>query len=68
MHWNSFTEFLAMGSHGLYVWGSVVVMAALMIAEPMLLVRGRKTLVTRLKRQLRAEQSEAAAQRSARNK
>ena len=68
MHWNSFAEFLAMGNHGLYVWGSVVVMAALMIAEPMLLVRGRKTLVTRLKRQFRAEQSEAAALRSARNK
>ena len=59
MHWNSFAEFLAMGNHGLYVWGSVVVMAALMIAEPMLLVRGRKTLVARLKRQFRAERAEA---------
>jgi hypothetical protein len=23
MHWNSLADFLAMGSHGLYVWGSV---------------------------------------------
>jgi hypothetical protein len=39
-------------------------MAVLMIAEPMLLVRGRKTLVARLKRQLRAEQHESVANRS----
>jgi heme exporter protein D len=64
MHWNSFGEFLAMGNHALYVWGSVVVMAVLMLAEPMLLVHGRKTLVARLKRQLRAEQQESVANRS----
>jgi len=67
MHWNSFAEFLAMGNHALYVWGSVGVMAVLMIAEPMLLVRGRKTLVARLKRQLRAEQHESVANRSTSN-
>ena len=61
MHWNSLAEFLAMGNHGLYVWGSVAVMALLMVAEPMLLRRGRKKLVARLKRQLRAERSEARA-------
>ncbi|SBT05352.1 Heme exporter protein CcmD [Candidatus Accumulibacter aalborgensis] len=56
MHWNSLSEFLAMGNHGLYVWGSVVVMALLMVAEPMLVLQGRKRLVARLKRQYRAEQ------------
>ena len=55
MHWNSLGDFLAMGNHGLYVWGSVAVMALLMVAEPMLLRRGRKKLIARLKRQLRAE-------------
>ncbi|WP_374681686.1 heme exporter protein CcmD [Accumulibacter sp.] len=65
MHWNSFAEFLAMGNHALYVWGSVVVMAVMMLAEPMLLMRGRKTLVARLKRQLRAEQAETLANCSA---
>ena len=48
MHWNSFSEFLAMGTHGLYVWGSVVVMALLMMAEPILLLHGRKTLLLSL--------------------
>ena len=64
MYWNSFSEFLAMGNHGVYVWGSVVVMAILMILEPLLLIQGQKKLVTRLRRQFRAEQSERGADRS----
>ncbi len=59
MYWNSFSDFLAMGNHGLYVWGSVIVMAALMIIEPVLLIQGHKSLVTRLKRQFRAEKSDS---------
>jgi len=59
MHWNSLADFLGMGSHGLYVWGSVAVMALLMLAEPTLLLQGRKRLIARLKRQYRAERSEA---------
>ena len=59
MHWNSLADFLAMGSHGLYVWGSVAVMALLMLAEPTLLLQGRKRLIARLQRQYRAERSEA---------
>ncbi|HAY28316.1 MAG TPA: heme exporter protein CcmD [Candidatus Accumulibacter sp.] len=58
MHWNSLAEFLAMGRHGPYVWGSLLVMALLMVAEPMLLLRGRKRLIARLRRQHRAEASE----------
>ena len=27
MYWNSLSDFLAMGNHGLYVWGSFIVMA-----------------------------------------
>ena len=57
MYWNSFSEFLAMGQHGLYVWGSVGVMAIVMIVEPLLLIKGRKNLITRLRRQLRAERA-----------
>jgi heme exporter protein D len=45
MHWNSLADFLAMGNHGLYVWGSVAVMALLMLAEPILLLQGRKKLI-----------------------
>ena len=59
MYWSSLSEFLAMGNHGVYVWGSVIVMAIAMIVEPLLLIRGQKSLVARLKRQLRAERQEA---------
>ena len=59
IHWNSLADFLAMGNHGVYVWGSLVVMALLMLAEPILLLQGRKKLVSRLKRQYRAERTEA---------
>ena len=61
MYWNSLSDFLAMGTHGLYVWGSFIVMAIVMILEPVLLVRGRKQLVDRLRRQLRAEKLDRAA-------
>lgn len=61
MYWNSFSDFLAMGTHGVYVWGSVGVMAITMVLEPVLLVKGRKSLITRLKRQFRAEKSEGSA-------
>ena len=55
MFWNSFSEFLAMGNHGIYVWGSFGVMALLMVLEPVLLIQGQKQLVVRLRRQFRAE-------------
>jgi len=55
IYWNSLSDFLAMGKHGLYVWGSFIVMATLMILEPILLARSRKNLIARLKRQYRAE-------------
>ena len=57
MYWNSFSEFLAIGQHGLYVWGSIGVMAIVMIVEPLLLIKGHKRLITRLQRQLRAERA-----------
>ena len=58
MYWNSLSDFLAMGTHGVYVWGSVGVMALSMALEPILLMRGRKSLIARLKRQFRAEKSD----------
>ena len=61
MYWNSLSDFLAMGNHGLYVWGSFIVMALVMTLEPLLLVRGRKQLVNRLRRQLRAAKLETNA-------
>ncbi len=67
IYWNSFAEFLAMGQHGVYVWGAVGVMALVMILEPLLLVRGRKALVTRLQRQFRAENHDRSADRPPRS-
>jgi heme exporter protein D len=55
IHWNSFSEFLAMGGYGVYVWGSFGVTALIMTIEPIVVARNRRSTVTRLKRQLRAE-------------
>ena len=68
MYWNSFSDFLAMGTHGVYVWGSFIVMAILMVLEPTLLVRGRKKLVTRLRRQFRAEKADRGTNNNATRK
>ena len=68
MYWNSFSDFLAMGTHGVYVWGLFIVMAILMVLEPTLLVRGRKKLVTRLRRQFRAEKADRGMNNNATRK
>lgn len=36
MNWQSAGDFFAMGGYGLYVWGSYLVTAVLMLAEPAL--------------------------------
>ena len=61
IYWHSLSDFLAMGTHGLYVWGSFAVMALAMILEPILLVRSRKQLTERLRRQYRAESLDRTA-------
>ena len=55
IYWNSFSDFLAMGGYGFYVWGSFGVTALAMTLEPIFVARQRKTTIVRLKRQLRAE-------------
>lgn len=55
IYWNSFSDFLHMGGYGLYVWGSFGVTALIMIVEPIVVARNRKSTISRLKRQLRAE-------------
>ena len=55
IHWNSFSDFLAMGGYGFYVWCSFGVTALIMLIEPIVAIRNQKTLIARLKRQLRAE-------------
>jgi len=55
IYWNSFSDFLAMGGYGFYVWGSFGVTALIMAIEPIIVARNQKTTIARLKRQLRAE-------------
>ena len=55
IHWNSFSDFLAMGGYGFYVWGSFGATILIMAIEPIIVLRTRKTTIARLKRQLRAE-------------
>jgi heme exporter protein D len=44
MQWGSVSEFLAMGSYGLYVWGAYVVAAVIIAGEVVTLVRRGRTL------------------------
>ena len=60
IHWNSFSDFLAMGGYGLYVWGSFGVTALIMAVEPIVVARNRKATIARLRRQLRAESRNSA--------
>ena len=55
IHWNSFSDFISMGGYGTYVWGSFGVTALIMAIEPIVAIRNQRTLIARLKRQIRAE-------------
>ena len=55
IYWNSFSDFIAMGGYGTYVWGSFGVTALIMTIEPIVAIRNQRTLIARLKRQIRAE-------------
>ena len=55
IHWHSFADFLAMGGYGFYVWGSFGATVLIMAIEPIMVARNRKTTITRLQRQMRAE-------------
>lgn len=50
---NDVIEFFEMGGYALYVWGSFVVTAILMVAEPILLRNRRAGLMRRLARMAR---------------
>ncbi len=46
-------DFFAMGGHGLYVWGSFGVAAILMVAEVIIVLKHKRTLMQRLGRMIR---------------
>jgi heme exporter protein D len=49
MIWNSWSDFIAMGGYGLYVWGSFGVTAAAITAEIWSVAARRKAALTALK-------------------
>ena len=55
IYWNSFSDFIAMGGYGFYVWGSFGATVLIMAIEPIVVIRNRKNTIARLKRQLRAD-------------
>jgi len=50
MSWESWSDFIAMGGHGAYVWSAFLVSAAALALEPWLLVLRRRNIVDYLRR------------------
>jgi len=50
MNWQSWSQFLAMGGYGLYVWGSYAVTLAVLVAEIAALVMRRRGVIDSLKK------------------
>ena len=59
MSWNSGSDFLAKGGYGLYVWGSLGMCAAVIIAEVVLLKARRLSLAREMSAQYSARAEEA---------
>ena len=51
MHWNSISEFLAMGGYGFYVWGSFGVTFVCMALELWLLNKRRQRVTQMVKQE-----------------
>ena len=60
MHWNSVSEFFAMGGYALYVWGSIGACALGMLWEPLLIRQQRRELLRSLRSQYRVGETDAA--------
>ncbi len=57
MHWNSVSEFFAMGGYAFYVWGSFGLTALVAVLEVLLLRNQRKTILRGLRSELLSEGS-----------
>ncbi len=58
-------EFFNMGGYALYVWGSFGMTALLMLAEPLLIRRRRKTTLQRVSRFVRSKSAQRSNRPSA---
>lgn len=61
MQWNSVGEFLAMGGHGFYVWGSFGACLVLMLVEPILIRHRQRSIRDTLRRERLADELEQNA-------
>lgn len=57
MHWNSASDFFAMGGYALYVWGSVGVTVVALVWETIALKQRRSQLLRSIRREISAKQS-----------
>jgi len=57
MHWNSVSDFFAMGGYAFYVWGSFGLTAAVVAGEVLLLRAQRKNILRNLRNELLSEGS-----------
>jgi len=57
MHWNSVSEFFAMGGYALYVWGSFGATAVVVAGEIVLLRSQRKAILRNLRNELQSERA-----------
>ena len=64
MIWASWSDFWAMGGYAGYVWGSYGLAAVLLIAEIVLVLQRRRSVIERLARMARAEQTKAGVNES----
>lgn len=55
MFFNSFSEFLAMGGHGLYVWSAYGIAAVVLIGNIVAPLLKRKQIISEQARRLRRE-------------
>ncbi len=57
MHWNSVSEFFAMGGYAFYVWGSFGLTALVAVVETWLIHKQRKELLQNMRSELLSEGS-----------
>ena len=67
MHFDSFSDFLAMGGHAFYVWWSYGITFALLIGLTLVSVLKRKSLLTKIAEQHKHEQKLKAMRKDKRN-
>ncbi len=55
MHWNSVSDFFAMGGYALYVWGSFGITAVVGVVEVLLVNQQRKAIQRNLRNAFQSE-------------